>query len=59
MGRRAGFDHLAITAADPEATMSFYRDVLSAEVLCEHKWREGKIPCSRCRSVPTVSTCMT
>lgn len=33
MGRIAGFDHLAITAADPEATMAFYRDVLGAEML--------------------------
>lgn len=44
MGRIAGFDHLAITAADPEATMAFYRDVLGAEVLYEDKWREGKMP---------------
>ncbi len=44
MGRIAGFDHLAITAADPEATMAFYRDVLGAEVLYEEKWRAGKIP---------------
>ncbi len=44
MGRIEGFDHLAITAADPEATMSFYRDVLGAEVLYEDKWRESKIP---------------
>ena len=44
MGRIAGFDHLAITAADPEATMAFYREVLGAEVLDEDKWREGKRP---------------
>ncbi len=44
MGHIAGFDHLAITAADPEATMSFYRDVLGAEVLYEDKWRDGQIP---------------
>jgi len=44
MGRIAGFDHVAITAADPEATMAFYRDVLGAEVLYEDKWRAGKIP---------------
>lgn len=44
MGRIAGFDHLAITAADPEATMAFYRDVLGAEVLYEEKWRAGAIP---------------
>ena len=44
MGHIAGFDHLAITAADPEATMAFYRDVLGAEVLYEEKWRAGAIP---------------
>ena len=44
MGRMAGFDHLAITTADPEATMSFYRKVLGAEVVYEDKWREDKIP---------------
>ena len=44
MGRIAGFDHVAITAADPEATMAFYRDVLGAEVLYEDKWRAGAIP---------------
>ena len=44
MGRIAGFDHLAITAADPEQTMAFYRDVLGAEVLYEDQWRAGKIP---------------
>jgi catechol 2,3-dioxygenase-like lactoylglutathione lyase family enzyme len=44
MGRIAGFDHVAITAANPEATMAFYRDVLGAEVLYEDKWRAGKTP---------------
>lgn len=44
MGRIAGFDHLAITAADPEATMAFYRDVLGAEVLYEDRWRDGTMP---------------
>jgi len=44
VGHIAGFDHLAITAADPEATMAFYRDVLGAEVLYEQKWRAGETP---------------
>ena len=44
MGHIAGFDHLAITAADPERTMAFYRDVLGAEVLYEEQWRAGSIP---------------
>lgn len=44
MGHIAGFDHLAITAADPEATMAFYRDVLGAEVLYEDRWRTGDFP---------------
>ncbi len=37
-------DHLAITVADVEATIAFYRDVLAAEVLYYDLWREGKIP---------------
>ena len=44
MGRIAGFDHLAITASDPEATMAFYRDVLGAQVLYEEQWRSGRFP---------------
>lgn len=37
-------DHLAITVADMEATIAFYRDVLGAEVLYEDLWRKGTIP---------------
>jgi catechol 2,3-dioxygenase-like lactoylglutathione lyase family enzyme len=37
-------DHLAITVADVEATIAFYRDVLGAEVLYEDLWRKGTIP---------------
>ncbi len=37
-------DHVAITVADIEATIAFYRDVLGAEVLFYDLWREGKIP---------------
>lgn len=40
----SGFDHYAITVADMEATLAFYRDVLGAEILWEKQWREGKIP---------------
>ena len=39
-----GFDHLALTAADIERTLVFYRDVLGAEVLYEQEWRAGRIP---------------
>ncbi|HAK64275.1 MAG: VOC family protein [Pseudomonadota bacterium] len=39
-----GFDHYAITVADMEATLAFYRDVLGAEILWEKQWREGKMP---------------
>lgn len=39
-----GFDHLALTAADPERTLAFYRDVLGAVVLYEDEWRTGRIP---------------
>ncbi len=44
MGRIAGLDHIAITAADPEVTLRFYRDVLGADVLYEDRWREGRLP---------------
>ncbi len=37
-------DHVAITVADIEVTIAFYRDVLGAEVLLYDLWREGKIP---------------
>ncbi len=39
-----GFDHYAITVADMEATIAFYRNVLGAEILWEKQWREGKMP---------------
>lgn len=39
-----GFDHYAITVADIEQTIAFYRDVLGADILWEKEWREGKIP---------------
>ena len=37
-------DHVAITVADVDATLAFYRDVLDARVLYEDLWRAGKIP---------------
>lgn len=37
-------DHVAITVADIEVTIAFYRDVLGAEVLFYDLWREGRIP---------------
>ena len=39
-----GFDHLAITVADIEATSACYRGVLACEVLYEEAWRQGKLP---------------
>ena len=39
-----GLDHVAITCADPEATLEFYKRVLGAETHFEDLWREGKIP---------------
>ena len=39
-----GFDHLAITVADVERTVRFYRDVLGAEILYEEEWRAGRLP---------------
>ncbi len=39
-----GLDHLAITVADVERTLDFYRRTLGAEVLYEDLWRAGKIP---------------
>jgi catechol 2,3-dioxygenase-like lactoylglutathione lyase family enzyme len=40
----AGFDHVAITVADVDATIDFYRRVLGAELLHEDLWRSGKMP---------------
>ena len=37
-------DHCAITVADMERTIAFYRDVLGCEILWERAWREGRIP---------------
>ena len=39
-----GLDHVAITCADIEATLGFYKRVLGAETHYEDLWREGKIP---------------
>lgn len=39
-----GLDHLALTVADVDRTLDFYRRVLGAEVLYEELWRAGKIP---------------
>ena len=40
----AGLDHCAITVADIEKTMNFYRDIFGCEILYEELWRSGKIP---------------
>ncbi|MFK7895699.1 MAG: VOC family protein [Myxococcota bacterium] len=39
-----GLDHVALTCADPEATIDFYRRVLGAETHYEDAWRRGDIP---------------
>ena len=39
-----GYDHLAITVADVERTVRFYRDVLGAALLYEAEWRAGRLP---------------
>ncbi len=39
-----GIDHVAITCADVEATLAFYKDVLGATSHYEEAWRAGKIP---------------
>ena len=39
-----GLDHVALTCADPEATIEFYTRVLDAETHFEDLWREGRIP---------------
>jgi catechol 2,3-dioxygenase-like lactoylglutathione lyase family enzyme len=39
-----GLDHVAITVADVERTLAFYRRVLGAELLYEDLWRAGKLP---------------
>jgi len=39
-----GLDHVAITVADVERTLAFYRRALGAVVLYEDLWRAGRIP---------------
>ena len=43
MGVR-GLDHLALTVADVERSLEFYRRVLGAQVLHEDLWRSGRLP---------------
>lgn len=40
----AGFDHVAITVADPDTTIDFYCRVLGAELLHADRWRAGQMP---------------
>jgi catechol 2,3-dioxygenase-like lactoylglutathione lyase family enzyme len=40
----AGFDHVAITVADVDATIAWYERVLGAQALYPDLWREGKLP---------------
>jgi catechol 2,3-dioxygenase-like lactoylglutathione lyase family enzyme len=37
-------DHVAITVADVERTLEFYRRALGAELVYEELWRAGKLP---------------
>jgi catechol 2,3-dioxygenase-like lactoylglutathione lyase family enzyme len=39
-----GFDHVAITVADVDATVEFYARVLGAEPLFLERWRAGEMP---------------
>jgi len=39
-----GFDHVAITVADVDATVDFYTRVLGAEPILLDKWRSGELP---------------
>ncbi len=40
----SGLDHVAITCADPEVTIEWYRRVAGAELLYEELWRDGRLP---------------
>lgn len=40
----SGFDHVAITVADVDATLAWYERVLGAHPLHLDLWREGKLP---------------
>lgn len=40
----SGFDHLAITCDDVDASIAFYERVLGAELLLADLWRDGKMP---------------
>ena len=39
-----GFDHVAITVADVDATIDFYAHVLGAEPLLLDRWKSGDLP---------------
>ena len=39
-----GFDHVAITVADVDATVDFYSRVLGAEPLLFDRWKAGEMP---------------
>jgi catechol 2,3-dioxygenase-like lactoylglutathione lyase family enzyme len=39
-----GFDHVAITVADVEATIGWYERVLGAELQYGDRWRAGEMP---------------
>lgn len=39
-----GFDHVAITVADVDATVDWYERVLGAEPLLHDRWKAGEMP---------------
>jgi catechol 2,3-dioxygenase-like lactoylglutathione lyase family enzyme len=39
-----GFDHVAITVADVDASIRWYERVLGAEPIMEEHWRDGSMP---------------
>jgi catechol 2,3-dioxygenase-like lactoylglutathione lyase family enzyme len=40
----AGFDHVAITVADVDASIRWYERVLGAEPILEDRWKAGQMP---------------
>ncbi|WP_029896080.1 VOC family protein [Desulfohalovibrio reitneri] len=46
------FDHIALNAADPEALLRFYRDVIGLEEESAEEWRRGEVPFPSLRVSP-------
>jgi catechol 2,3-dioxygenase-like lactoylglutathione lyase family enzyme len=45
-------DHIALNAADPEALLRFYRDIVGLETESAEKWRRGEAPFPSLRVSP-------